>query len=65
MATSFHPVGSPVHIYSGYGPDQKTYNVYGWLYDGASGFIPVVGNPDGPGVGPWTLFYGEDPWYAS
>ena len=25
---------------------------------------PIVGNPDGPGIAPWNVYYGEDPWYT-
>jgi hypothetical protein len=38
------------------------YNAYGWhIFRGV--FTPVIANPDGPGIGDWMLYFGEDPWY--
>lgn len=53
-------ISPPVYIYS----DHGIHSVYGW-YTPGSEIQPIVGNPDGPGVGPWRVYYGEDPWTMS
>lgn len=47
--------------------DNLWVKVYGWWEDPIvmRPPVPVVANPDGPGIGLWTTFYGEDPWYTS
>lgn len=64
----FKPVSPPVTIYSGYGREQMSVTVYGWYSSMGDWYLapePVVANPDGPGIGPWSLYYGSDPWHAS
>lgn len=56
-------------VYSG----DARHTVYGWWVPtadtatrtGVSSIEPIVGNPDGPGIGPWSLYHGEDPWFAA
>jgi len=46
-----------------YDTDGQTHSVFGWYSTDHWGHIhPVVANPDGPGIGPWPHFHGEDPW---
>lgn len=62
----FQAISPPVYVFTGHLDDDdgaQCLTVYGWWSaDGWSTFEPVVGNPDGPGIGPWHRFYGEDPW---
>ncbi len=51
-------ISPPILIFSQHG----THDVFGWLDEEGMPLRPIVGNPDGPGVGPWELYYGEDPW---
>jgi hypothetical protein len=51
-------ISPPVSIFSG---NQEIY-VYGWREESGR-FTPIVANPDGPGMGPWELYYGEDRWF--
>lgn len=61
----FRPVSPPVTVHSTAGAHTKAHTVYGWYSrDDWTSMEPVVANPDGVGVGPWRLFYGEDPWKA-
>jgi hypothetical protein len=60
----FHMISPPVYVY---GDSNETHTVFGWreVKDNGSGLLePVVGNPDGSGIGPWSLYYGEDPWHT-
>lgn len=56
----FKPVGHDLFVYSATG----RHAVFGWWSssDWETAFEPVVQNPDGPGIGPWFLYYGSDPW---
>lgn len=60
----FKPISPPITIRDYIG---NYHAVYGWVpgTPTSPNIIPVVGNPDGPGIGPWHQFYGEDPWYAA
>jgi len=57
-------ISPPVYVFS----DHGCHTVYGWITSippvdrGRVHVEPVVGNPDGPGIGPWSTYYGEDPW---
>jgi hypothetical protein len=61
----FHPVSPPVYLFDA-GGECRT--VFGWFqYLDAAGLksetlVPAVANPDGPGIGPWTTYFGDDPW---
>jgi hypothetical protein len=57
-------ISPPVYVYSKNGGNTTAHTVFGWREENGR-FTPIVGNPDGPGVGPWELYYGEDPWYTS
>lgn len=60
---SVQMISPPVTIFHG---DQEIY-VYGWYVpapDSRAAIEPIVSNPDGHGVGRWSTYYGEDPWYA-
>jgi hypothetical protein len=63
----FRPISPTVRIYSKEGAKTKAHEVFGWWTDGTAWahIHPVVANPDGPGVGPWFRFYGEDPWHTA
>lgn len=65
---SVQMISPPIYVYDA-GGDEHT--VFGWLVpdppaygpDRNPGRIqPIVANPDGPGVGPWLLYHGDDPW---
>jgi hypothetical protein len=57
---SFKVVNPPVY---GTNDEGALFSIFGWWSDdGWETFEPVVGNPDGPGVGPWHVFCGEDRW---
>lgn len=57
---SVYMVSPPHTIWS----EGREVLVYGWREkDGR--FSPIVTNPDGPGIGPWEVYYGEDDWYAA
>lgn len=59
----FKPISPPVYVFDMQG---NAHPVYGWAtFDGWANFHPVVANPDGPGIGPWRNYYGNDPWKAS
>jgi hypothetical protein len=57
-------VSPPVYVFRREGANTQAVTVFGWRELNAI-FEPIVGNPDGPGMGPWHLYYGEDPWYTS
>ncbi len=46
-----------------FGDGGSRHTVYGWRIADGKNIEPIVGNPDGPGVGRWSLYYGEDPWH--
>lgn len=57
----FKPVSPPFQIADAGG---TAYTVVGWYSADLWDHIhPVVKNPDGPGVAPWILLFGEDPWH--
>ncbi len=61
MSSTFHPV----HGVVSWDAQGIPHNILGWLHynDGLNEYFePVVGNPDGPGAGRWSLYYGDDPW---
>lgn len=56
----FEPVNPPAYVFD---RDGNAIRVFGWTsVDDWATAEPFVGNPDGPGAGPWHRFYGEDPW---
>ena len=57
-------ISPPHYVHTSEEKGERAVTVYGWIV--SAGVIePVVGNPDGPGVGRWALYYGEDPWSVS
>jgi hypothetical protein len=60
--SNIHMISPAVYVF---GPDDRARTVYGWLDEEGVPLIPIVSNPDGPGIGPWHLYYGEDPWTAA
>jgi hypothetical protein len=57
----FHMISPPLYVFS----DHGCHSVFGWRETKATGALePIVGNPDGPGIGPWSTYYGEDPWHT-
>lgn len=56
----FHMISPPLYVFDAAG---ETFTVFGWRENKVGGTLePVVGNPDGNGVGPWSLYHGDDPW---
>lgn len=49
-------------VYLKEGANAKGYTVYGWYTPSLDHIEPIVRNPDGPGIGRWSLYHGEDPW---
>lgn len=60
-------ISPPVYVFH----DGAHVPVFGWYIQGAQDhachtqIVPIVSNPDGPGVAPWPVYYGEDPWTTS
>lgn len=59
---SYHFISPPTYVFTGEGDDEKAITVYGW-YEIGGRIQPIVGNPDGPGIGVWAIYYGEDEWH--
>lgn len=60
-------ISPTVHVYGGDPTrgEARTYHiVYGWYIAPTGAIEPIVGNPDGPGLALWSLYYGEDPWWT-
>jgi hypothetical protein len=54
-------ISPTLYVYDAKG---SVHTVFGWWTDGFGVQIaPIVANPDGPGVGRWRDYHGEDPWY--
>lgn len=54
-------ISPPVYVFSG----RDCITVFGWYVPAPDSRVPIepiVGNPDGPGIGRWSTYYGEDPW---
>lgn len=62
----FKPAPYREYVYDNLG---TAYRLVGWYSMHGewepSSMEPVVPNPDGPGVGRWRVFHGEDPWSLS
>lgn len=54
-----HMISPPVYVYDAGGDGHA---VFGWLVRVGAPITPIVANPDGPGVGAWHNYHGEDPW---
>jgi hypothetical protein len=66
MLPEIQMISPPVYVFD---LSDRAYTVFGWLVTGSNTtdatIVPIVANPDGSGIGPWTLYYGEDVWRAS
>lgn len=59
---NYHMISPPAYIFTAEGGAITT---FGWFEPDHGGPLePVVGNPDGPGIGRWSTYYGQDPWTA-
>lgn len=62
MAENFEPT-SPFFVTT---EDGTPYVAVGW-YSATGDWVcpqPMVENPDGPGIGPWGIYHGDDPFYV-
>ncbi len=58
-----HMISPPLFAYT---DDGDGVTVYGWREDKVDGKLePIVGNPDGPGIGPWSVYFGADKFTVS
>lgn len=55
-----HMISPPLFVYDAAG---EAYTAVGWSETKANGRLePIINNPDGPGVGTWSTYHGDDPW---